>query len=614
MAMDIRVPAVTIQRQAAEVDPLLHWQTDLVDALWGVTLEGEPMRTRHALRESARAWARQAGSLPVRFAVVAFGSVARVEPSNDLDLIVVDADATRGHRYVRLTRGERHVDVNVVSESWLRKAWADIEYGYWLNESYVLAANDAALVSTWKRSCNLYWSPAGVARRADTHRAMTLQLLAARSRAHDAGWALIGRFLGHEAARAAACAIIDRHGSRVFSHRTLVAEVVAATAEAALPAAATAALLAALAADKCDRESGFVCLRRDVSRLLRDPVVGAVLDYDAAEPRTVRVSALCRSADGSAGSAFTEALTGAGLDERLPTAAQLEGLPAAVATLLQRLAPACAVPSLQPTRLLEAPTPGRGNLPGARWVEWEGGRLKIIVNTGGCKTPSCAFCALPAFGRGAPRADVAGTLVAALDRHRPRDLALYNDGNLLNPREVSQTELRAVCDAIQRHRVARLTIESIPRFVDRGVVGEVRIRSGVGRLVVALGLQAVGNAFAIQRLGRPDVDALFEFAIDEVHDAGAEVRLYLLWGFEPVALETRRERLARSISWAQARGVETVSVCPYRSPLHAEPARDAAAPLDDLHAIVRSLAPAHGTTIEIVGSGLASCALQRGAQ
>src|SRR6185369_12137917 len=123
-----------------------------------------------------------------------------------------------------------------------------------------------------------------------------------------------------------------------------------------------------------------------------------------------------------------------------------------------------------------------GGLPGVRWCELVGGRLKLILATGGCRTPTCAFCSLPRYGASLGRADPVRAVAEALARHRPKELALYNDGSLLDPRELSPEELAAICREIAAHGVARLAIESTPRFVTRQSLTELAARSGVESL------------------------------------------------------------------------------------------------------------------------------------
>lgn len=585
----------------------------MLKALQGVALVGELLTVRRALRARVREYVKQAAALPARYLVLVFGSVARGEHAQDLDLIVVSGSGSPDHGYRRVAGHHYRVDLNVVTESWLRDAWHDVEYGYWLNESYVLAGNDAALLTTWKQSCNLYWSPASASRRTHAHRAMTLALLVAGAKARDAGLTMLERLLRHEAARAAGCAVIDRHGSRIFSHQTFVSEVTAACAEAAVPASVTTELLRSLSGGEEGAAPRFLRLRQEISRLLRDPSVSTVMGHNAADTREKRIGALCRLAQTSSGVAFEDRLASAGLDAVLPTTEQQAGLLGATDTLLKHTAPSRPLPFLQKHSGPSVVVPSAGDIPGARWTSCEDGRLKIIVNSGGCKTPSCAFCALPVLGRSAARADLAQTVNAALVRHDPQEVALYNDGNLLNPREVSPTQLRETCDLIGRRGITQLTIESIPRFVTCGTIADVKRRSRVQRLVVALGLQSIGNAFAVGQLGRPDVDALFDYAIDEVHDAGAQVRLYLLWGFGDIALDAWADRLAASIEWARARGVEILSVCPYAPPIVDLPLQHSATSLDWLREIIRPFQTGPCTKVEIVGAGLASCAPQRGA-
>jgi len=202
-------------------------------------------------------------------------------------------------------------------------------------------------------------------------------------------------------------------------------------------------------------------------------------------------------------------------------------------------------------------------MPGARWVEFTNGRLKVVLNTGGCKTASCRFCSLPRFGRQAVNTDPVSTVRRALEEHRPRALAVYNDGSLLNPAEVATPDLWRLCDEIRTHGILSLWIESIPRFVLADIVIEVKRRAGVSRLVVGMGFQCAGDHVAQGVLGRPDPDSRFEDAVNCLHESGAQARFYLLWGFPLPSGVSWVELLRNSLQWAVDHKVDTVTICPF---------------------------------------------------
>jgi hypothetical protein len=118
-----------------------------------------------------------------------------------------------------------------------------------------------------------------------------------------------------------------------------------------------------------------------------------------------------------------------------------------------------------------------------------------------------------------------------------------------------------------------------------------------------MGLQTMGSWTAMRLLGRPDVDALFSFAIDEIHAADAAVRLYLLHGYGR-DFAFWDQRLVESVEWASARGVERVSICPYVDPSGTQVDK---AHVAHLEALVRTLPVAEGMTLELIGRGLTSC-------
>ena len=124
-------------------------------------------------------------------------------------------------------------------------------------------------------------------------------------------------------------------------------------------------------------------------------------------------------------------------------------------------------------------------------------------------------------------------------------------------------ELEVLCDTLRRNGVRELQIESIPRFVFRGQLEQIKEAGALETLWIAMGLQAVGNAFARLDLGRPDVDAVFDRALVDVREAGARARLYLMWGFGPSTAAAWRQHLRDSLAWARHRFIDRITICPF---------------------------------------------------
>ena len=210
--------------------------------------------------------------------------------------------------------------------------------------------------------------------------------------------------------------------------------------------------------------------------------------------------------------------------------------------------------------------PQHGPVPGSRWVEEKGPNLKLILNTGGCKTPTCVFCSFPEFGRAQQQGRPSEVVRLATDLYNARELSLDNDGSLLNPSEVAPSELDEMCLEIRRKNITALRIESNPRFVSGDRVLRVVELSNVRQLTIGMGFQAVGTWPAMSLLGRPDPDALFERAIDVAHECGVQVRLFLLWDHLSLPLQVWSELLKESLRWSEQRKVDYVTVCPHSPP------------------------------------------------
>lgn len=524
--------------------------------------------------------------------VLLFGSAARGETPNDSDIVVVEQKSSPFHEYERLHINGIAVDVNVVDTEWLSRAPEDLEQSYWLSESYAVFVQSEDWLEKWVQAANTYWTTEAVNRRRSQFLRLIDSYAAASRDAFRLGLAGISRLAAHEAARAYVCDLMDQDGMATHSHR-LVAQSLQHGVLTKLPQNIRSHLAASLSRNVSSTAS-YLTLRKALSEFRRAASTIEVLGHRSLHSHSLAASAL------------NQLLPIRGHEiEALLSQSELKDL----------------LPAEFPSQLIDAPTykhrkivatrktfqelsiPIQGNVPGARWVEQIADRLKVVVNTGGCKTPTCTFCSLPQFSRRLPRTEPAEVVRTALALHNVNELSLYNDGNFLNEREISIRDRERLCNAILEKRIRRLTIESAPRFVTERKLCEIQTWSGVSELIVAMGLQITGSSNAARLLGRPDIDAIFSFAIDEVHAAGAAVRLYVLHGYSH-NFSFWDERLVESVKWAGERGVARVSICPYVDPC--------GAPLDQTHvmhleSVVRTLPINDGMTIELVGSGLASC-------
>lgn len=568
------------------------WTRHLEQILSSISAEKSPMDIRGQLDCCVQELLDKPGTPPTL--VLLFGSLARGDAPSDIDIIVISDSAQKTRVYNRFRLGTWTLDLNIADSTWLQDAWRNIEWGYWLNDSHVLGTNLQDLDLLWRKSANRYWSAEGRAMRATEHKSLFLGLAEVAGRIDGEKHPLCFRFLAHETARALACGLIDRFGDRNFSHRTLLTEL---SELEGFPLSLEA--IGQIQRHLCfeiSKDESYLETRKHLSALYRDTWFQSLTGYSPDRPIRDRYCALVDCLLNEADCDLENLLAEKGAQEWLPSASELEILLNIGAAYLHS-------EITRPKQVRTVITPPRkGHILGARWAEMNGNRLKLIFNTGGCKTASCTFCSLPAYGRSSSPTSPAATVGAALALYRPESLALYNDGNFLNPRELAISERQEVCRTVGKFNVQKLTIETIPRYVTKEDVLEIIDLSGT-RLTVAMGFQLYGNAFAVGHLGRPDVDALFDRAIDEIHEVGAEVRLYLLAGLESYDSDLEMKRLLRSIHWAQKRQVELISVCPYRSEGRSLPTTD----LTILQRTIRSIHSVDGVRVEMLGQSLDSC-------
>lgn len=501
--------------------------------------------TRAALRDRFRNKALELDSIA---GVFLFGSAGRGEFAQDLDLLMVVDAPTIEHRYERRVINAMECDLNVVSSAWIDSCWRDPEWGYWLTESFPLATSCTQLLEKWQDSANRYWTLHARRERYSAFSSMFAKL-AYQARLAAATFPLVSRFLTHEAIRVALIATIDRHGTRPFSHRTFVLE---STKSAGIAGFSLELLMPVL----CPLPERYVSLRAWISGLLRSDLV-AQFGFQRGDAMSIRIDRLCHFANVD----IEDELDRRDGDEWFAAAANSELALKHAEDMLAAVAPRVSV-----RRSDSSPTsiPQLNASHGIRWQDYSHGRLKLIVGTGGCRTPTCRFCSLPAYGRIAGRFRM-DEIRTTLREVQPTTLSLYNDGSLLNPEEISPAEIEVLCDSLQIAGVRHLEIESIPRFVFSEGLNRIRDRAELETLSISMGLQAAGNAFAVAELGRPDIDAVFDRAIVESMESGARVRLYLLWGFGTSTHAHWERQLGESIEWARARGVNRVTICPFIS-------------------------------------------------
>jgi len=502
-----------------------------------------------------------------------FGSVARCEANNDLDLLFVlgDDSASVWHRYERIEIEETSVDLNVASEAWLRSGSDDLEWSYCIGESFVLGATDSRLEQIWRERIVHAWSGGIRTMRVKSHRAIAAQLGAASGVAEGFAAPLLARLLAHEQTRSIAMSLVERFGTRVFSHRSFISELRHAAARAKIDSSLAEAMVAGLISREgglAQAEQDYVRVRRAISEVLRGPFT-EICAYDAGATRETRMKVLAEAAvDSNKAATLEGCLSSVGGEELFASSPILRkaldgAMTASVASESTFLACIRKATMLRSKAHRAMVVPTKDAVPGTRWTDLVDGRLKVILSSGGCRTPSCTFCVLPFYGRSVASTTAPSDVVRGLvEEHRPRELAIYNDGSLLNPAEMPREELWRMCRVVQGADIESLMVESIPRFVTREVVHKMRFFSKA-EITVGMGFQCAGNWAASGVLQRPDPDALFDRAIDALHCEHAKARLYLLWGYPSFESRVWEDLLVSSIRWCRLRGVDRVTICPY---------------------------------------------------
>ena len=594
------------------VELLASWRSAITDAVsrWRRILR-DSVASRQALASCLRTSIAVAHCDSGPFLLLLFGSLGRGEPAHDVDILLVLPGESPELSYDRIMAGTTQCDLNVASRAWLEDAPLDPEWGYWLTEAYLAAGDSAVLESSWLSAANRYWSRDAMARRLSMRGHMLDDLLVSAEGALKEGRRAAACYLTHEAARIVASMVIEYSGRRTFSHRSLIGETFGGLSRLGVPPTATWGLIRALL-------GGVVAPRRRASRLYRALRAGlsrvcrklpADTGYSPAQNQAARLRAL-RICLESRPSVLLET-SQAGTTSLFSDSRFVEGSIRAMRHIERTIHRAGRLVVAHRTgRTLPAP-PTRGTIRGARWVECERNRLKIILNTGGCKTPTCSFCALPEFGRSFPRRSPAETVREALGLYRPREVAIYNDGSLLNPAEVRPEDRVELWRTVRAAGVTGLAIETIPRFVQSKVIRELVAECAVEDVTVTMGLQCISDSIAVRTLGRPDVDAVFERAIEVITRAGANVRLYLLWR-PPLPPNVSPQRLlATSIRWALQRRVKRITICPWIDPA-GNPSASSSVDLCGLLEVLAAVAPAllnRHTRVDVSLPDVVSCAI-----
>lgn len=545
------------------------------------------------------------GALILVFGSLSFCCDAR---ASDIDVIVVDPNSESDHSYFALAFDQAIIDLNICSATWLRDSWKDRGWGYWISTSRIVScSHDYSLEHTWMNAVNLYHSPNAVVSRWKEMKCDLDHLIAAATEAERNGWSALTRLYQHEVARLACLMICDRGSRRIYSKSTFVEDTRCAAASLGIEDLAMTILRHLSVGDSGFQGAqidGFKSLRLCLSRFYRDSVELAKHGYTKAGHEKDRLAALSSIAFTPEAQYLDQTCMTSSFYHMLYAGPQPELFHAAIRAadsaapvkrkaMSQRLANCSRPPEMSP-------------VPGIRWVERRNDRVKIVLQTGGCRAGACSFCGLPAFGRMARYDD---TIVLSAIRKtivpQDRHVSVYNDGSFLDPREVSDY----LCDGIVEHlkdcSVRRLDIESLPRFVLQRRHERILSIGSFEEVWLAMGLQTIGDWMAVERLGRPDCDALFVRAIEILRSVGIRTRIYLLYGFGTYGKAFWMNRLRESLDWCRHQSVSRVTVCEFSDPLTGS--RNEAIP--SAIEVMSQLGDAYSNSVDVIPAGSSSCSL-----
>ena len=455
--------------------------------------------------------------------VFLFGSIARGEPGKDIDLLIVFFDEAYWHLY-RKIGSHTKIDLNLASSSWMKSKSNDVEWGYCLSEAVIVFSSSEVIENEWFNLVTRYMKPRALETRINSHASDFKRLLDSAQNAINLRRQLLASYCSHEAMRSAGKSIIEKFGTRVFSHTTFVPEVLQGCQRAGISLDLIYTFLKGLTgeSDQIDNISGcYANLRRNISLVLRSISDTNNSIYDISSNWGKRCSMIEYATHSSDGDAFESSFNERNAQLWLPPFGAVIEAADAANSIIKRasdnpktdeapifpridLTPSSRIFSSSLDNLSQIPQ--LNSIDGARWIQMKDSRLTIILNTGGCRTASCNFCSLPLYGRALERVNPLETVKHALSENQPKYVALYNDGSILNDLELSHNELLYICDEFSNFHIKGLWIDSLPRYVRLPFIRMIKERSNVEELIVGVGMQVLGNSIAMKKLGRPDPD------------------------------------------------------------------------------------------------------------
>ena len=156
-------------------------------------------------------------------------------------------------------------------------------------------------------------------------------------------------------------------------------------------------------------------------------------------------------------------------------------------------------------------------------------RVKVIIPTGGCRVRSCVFCQLPNLAAEPKQMDWHKLIPA--QQSEVDEVAIYTDGSFFDDRELTPEERRKAIERAHEIGAIRLSVETLPRFLDADRLSETASCCGNSlQLSISTGLQTMDSRIRQELLGTPVTDEEIQRMFTLKIQFGFALRVFLLYG------------------------------------------------------------------------------------
>lgn len=139
-------------------------------------------------------------------------------------------------------------------------------------------------------------------------------------------------------------------------------------------------------------------------------------------------------------------------------------------------------------------------------------------------------------------------------------IKLYNSGNFFDARAIPPNDLPTIANMVQRY--SDCIVENHPKLVSQGCI-EFAQQIAPAQLEVAIGLETCHEP-SLQWLNKGMTLRDFATAVEFLHAAKIETRVFLLLGLPDMTAKASLEWTLRSIEFASRYGVKCYSIIPTR--------------------------------------------------